>query len=129
MTMATRGPTTPSLDERIDALSEDMKELTRSIHDFGGDLKWIKRIGAFVAVSLVAALVGSGRVIWEASAVNTKVDQQGKVLEELRADAKQQGGRIEAVERRLDKIDGRLDAMTKQLDTLISRTTPKKAGE
>jgi hypothetical protein len=99
-----------------------------SVHDFTSDLRWIKRIGTFVAALLVAAIAGSGRVIWEASAVNTKVDQQGKVLEELRTDAKQQGGRVEAVERRLDRIDGRLDAMAKQLDTLISRTAPKPGG-
>ena len=128
MATASRGPTTRSLDERIDEVSDDIKGLTKSVHDFGSDLMWIKRIGAFVAVSLVAALAGSGRVIWEASAVNTKVDQQGKVLEELRTDTKQQGGRIEAVERQLDKIDGRLDAMAKQLDTLINRTVQKPGG-
>jgi septal ring factor EnvC (AmiA/AmiB activator) len=140
--MTPRGPTTQSLDDRIDALSGDMQGLTRTVHDFASDLRWIKRIEAFVAVSLVAALAGSGRVIWEASAVNTKVDQQGKVLEELRADvkqhgkvledlradAKQQGGRLEAVERRLDKIDGQVDAIGKQLDTLLSRTAPKPGG-
>lgn len=112
--MATRGPTTRSLDERIDELSEDMKGLTKSVNDFGNDLKWIKRIGAFIAVSLAAALAGSGRVIWEASAINTEVKQQARLMEEMRSEVKEQGTR--------------LDAMDRKLDTLISRTAPKSGG-
>lgn len=86
-------------------------DVTKSVHDFGNDLKWVKRIGAFVATLLVAAIFGAGRVIWDASAVNAEVKQQGKVLEEVRSEVKQQGAR--------------LDAMDRKLDTLLSRTAPK----
>ncbi len=130
-----RGPTTHSLDERIDALAEDMKELTRSVRDFGNDLLWIKRIGAFVAALLVAAGIGSGRLIWDASALNSDVKQQGGRLEKIEGRLDGIDGRLDRVERRLDRvegrldgIDGRLDAIGKQLDTLLSRTAPKPAG-
>jgi hypothetical protein len=79
------------------------------------DLVWIKRIGAFIAAFLVAGVGFSWRVIWDASALNSEVRQQGTRLEKVET-------RLERVERRLDGIDGKLD-------TLIGRTAPApKAG-
>jgi hypothetical protein len=107
--MTSRGPTTQSLDDRIDALSEDMKGLTKGLTDFrvemtdklgkfqGGvenDLRWIKRIGASV---LLIAIGGAAWVIREVTTVKDDVRHQ---------------------ERRLDAIDSKLD-------TLLSRTAPK----
>ena len=119
--MTSRGPTTQSLDERIDGLADEMKEVAKSVRDFGNDLVWIKRIGAFIAAFLLAAVAASGRLIWDASALNSEVKQQGSRLEKFE-------GRLDRVEKRLDGIDGRLDGVAKQLDTLISRTAPKAGG-
>jgi hypothetical protein len=73
------------------------------------DLKFVRWIGTFVAALLVAGVASSWRVIWDASAVNSKVEQQAQ--------------RIDRVEKRLDGIDAKLD-------TLISRTVlaPKAGG-
>jgi hypothetical protein len=101
-----RGPTTRSLDERIDALSKDMKDLTDSFRDARGDLAWIKRIGAFLVAFLVAAGSGSGRIIWDASAISTGVKHQGQ---------------------RLDKLDSRLDSVEKKLDMLLAHAAPAAA--
>jgi hypothetical protein len=67
------------------------------------DLKFIRWIGVFFAGVLVAVVFGAGRVIWDASALHSKVEQQGQ---------------------RLEKVEGRLDAMDRKLDTLLSRTAP-----
>ena len=57
---------------------------------------------------LVATLItGAATIGWAASAVNSKVEQQGV---------------------RVDALEKRVDAMDKKLDTLISRTAPKAGG-
>jgi hypothetical protein len=65
--------------------------------------------GVFGAVG--AMIIGSATIAWSASAVNSKVEQQGARLDKVE-------GRIDQVEKRLDRID-------QKLDTLISRTAPK----
>ncbi len=68
-----------------------------------------------VAVGIIGTMIiGAATVAWAASAVNSKVEQQGVRLEKLE-------GRMDRVERRLDGID-------QKLDTLISRTAPKAGG-
>jgi outer membrane murein-binding lipoprotein Lpp len=122
MAATSRGPTTRSLDERIDDLSGDVKDLSRRVGDFDNDLKWLKRIGTFIAALLVAAGAGSGRVIWDAATISADVKQQGRALDALASEVKHQGDRLEKVEKRLDGIDDKLD-------TLIRRGEPKAKGE
>jgi hypothetical protein len=79
------------------------------------ELAIIRKLGTWLlggVFGLVATLItGAATIGWAASAVNSRVDQHGRVLEELRGEAKSQG-------RRLDGIDAKLDM-------LIGRTAPK----
>src|SRR4051812_8817673 len=74
----------------------------------------IKWVGVFAASALVATIIGAGRVIWDAATITV--------------DVRQQGTRLEKVEKRLDGVEGRLDGMAKQLDVLIRRSEPKAGG-
>ena len=65
--------------------------IDKDLSDIRSDLAWIKRIGAFIVAFMVAAVATSGRVIWDASALNTEVKQQGRLVEEVRSEVKQQG--------------------------------------
>jgi hypothetical protein len=104
-------------DER---LAESIRELTKGLTDFrvemadklgkfqgsvDTDLKWIKRIGASV---LLIAIGGSAWVIREVTTVNTEVKQQGD---------------------RLDKVERRLDGIDTKLDVLVRRSEGKAKGE
>lgn len=105
-------------------------------------LQFIKWLGVFFAGILVAVVVGSGRVVWDAATVNSEMKQQGRVVETLAAEAKQQGTRLEQQGRvleslaaevkqqgtRLERFDGRLDAAQKQLEVLVNRPAPKPGG-
>jgi outer membrane murein-binding lipoprotein Lpp len=126
MAATSRGPTTRSLDERIDDLSGDVKDLARRVGDFDNDLKWLKRIGAFIAAMLVAAGAGSGRVIWDAATISADVKQQGRTLDAMASDVKHQGDRLEKVEKRLDAFTEKVDA---KLDLILRRGEPKAKGE
>jgi hypothetical protein len=102
------GPTT-------EHLAEDTKELTAAVSGLRADFaalkavsekefadakafeKWIKNI-------LIAVVVSAGGVIWAASALNSRVEQQGV---------------------RLDKIDAKLDQVLQRLDQVV----PKKGGQ
>ncbi len=46
-------------------------------------LQFSKWLGVFFAGILVAVVVGSGRVVWDAATVSSDVKQQGRVLETL----------------------------------------------
>jgi len=116
--MAGPSATDERLAERIEALDKGLGEfrlaaekrfgsIEATLADIRTDLGWIKRIGGALLALLLAAAVGSGRIIWDAATIDVQV--------------KQQGARLDKVERRLDSIDGKLD-------TLISRTAPKAGG-
>ncbi|MHB1559238.1 MAG: hypothetical protein ACYC61_17430 [Isosphaeraceae bacterium] len=119
-------------------------------------LQFIKWLGVFFAGILVAVVVGSGRVVWDAATVNSELKQQGRVLETLASEVRQQGTRLEQQGRvletlasevkqqgrvlenlgsevkqqgtRLERFEGRLDAVQKQLETLVNRPAPKPGG-
>lgn len=113
--MSARGPATQSLDERIDGLAGEMRELSRGLGDLrtdlakfqGGverDLKWIKGIGASVLATIIA---GGAWVIRESTTLKDEVKHQ---------------------ETRLEKVEKRLDGIDAKLELLIRRTEPKGGG-
>jgi hypothetical protein len=75
------------------------------------ELRIIRRLGTWLlggVFGLVATLItGAATIGWAASAVNSKVEQQGT---------------------RLDALEKRLNVMDQKLDTLIGRTTPKASN-
>jgi hypothetical protein len=98
-------------------LTQEVKGLGKMMADVSNDLRWIKRIGGALAALILAVVVGSGRVIWEAATITVKVDQQGIRLNDLTAEGKQQGARLEKVEKRLDGIDAKLDVLIRRAET------------
>jgi hypothetical protein len=105
--MSPRGPTAHSLEDRLDGLAGEVKDLGKAVRDLGNDVSWVERIGALITTLLVAALVGCGRVAWIVSGLDSEREQQG---------------------RRLDRLEKRLDGIDKKLDTLIGRTPPVTKG-
>lgn len=134
--MTSRGPTTQSLDERIDGLADDLAgfrleaekrsgAIETALSDIRGDLKefrtgirtdlrWIKLIGGSIVTLLLGAGAFSGRVIWDAASIASDVRQQGQ--------------RIDKLEGRMDRVEKRLDGIDQKLDTLLNRTAPKESG-
>jgi archaellum component FlaC len=105
-----------------DQLAEEIKGLTTSVNglrtDFAGfkastetQLKTIVGIGRWVAASFAGGVltiaVGAAGVIWAASALHSKVEQQGV--------------RLDKVEQRLDKVDQQLGQVNQQLGQIIQR--------
>src|SRR5262249_5743043 len=134
-----RGPRTQDVDEEVQVLAQEVKDLGRSmteglaglradLAEFRGevkiDLRWIKRIGAS---PLGTGLAFAGWVPWDIANLTADVRNQGTNLEKVekrldqfaqRIDVKldAQGTRIEKVERRLDSIDAKLDAQGTHLE-------------
>ena len=143
--MPARGPSTQTLDERIDALSDDVRDLTKGLGDlrteFAGfrgeicnELRWIKRIGGALAALVLTVVVGSWQVTWDAAAAATEVKQQGRRLDKveerldkIQVQVDKVDKRLDNVDNRLDNVEKRLDTMQQQLDVIISRL-PAKAG-
>ena len=96
--------------------------IDRSLAGIERDLKFIRWIGAFFAMILVALVTGSVTVAWNASAVVSEVKHQGE--------------RLDKVEKQLEHQGERLDRIEKQLDILVQRTArrspldrgPERAG-
>jgi hypothetical protein len=124
----TRGPTTQSLDERMDGLSAAVADFRlEATERFGridarfaaieAELTVIRKLGTWlvgVGAGLIGTMiVGAATVAWSASAVVSDVRHQGRGLDRL--------------EGRVDAVEHRLDAMDRKLDTLLSRTA-KPAG-
>ena len=135
---------------RMDGLEAGIRDLREGFAGFRGRvdayLGFMKWLGVFVAGILVAVVAGTGRVVWDASAVNTEmkhqgvqfdamsteVKQQGTRLDAMSTEVKQQGTRLENVEKRLDGVEkrlggveGQLNGIGKQLEILIRRAEPK----
>ncbi len=136
--MPARGPSTPTLDERIDALSDDVRDLTKGLGDlrtkFAGfrgeicnELRWIKRIGGALAALVLTVVIGSWQVTWDAAAAATEVKQQGRRLDKVEERLDKIQVQVDKVEKRLDNVEKRLDTMQHQLEVIISRV-PAKAG-
>lgn len=98
-------------EKRFASVDRSFGDLRSDLAGIRSDLVWVKRIGGFVLALLLAAGAGTARVIWEASAVIVEVRQHGRALDELRADVRQQGSRLERVEGRLDRIEAKLDRL------------------
>src|SRR5437016_4354646 len=123
------GPRTRDVADEVRELAQEVRDLGRRMTDgmaemrtdlagfrsgVESELKWIKRIGGTLAALVLAVVLGSSRVIWDAATIA--------------ADVRQHGNRLEKVEKRLDGLEGRLDGVAKQLDVLIRRTEPKAGG-
>jgi hypothetical protein len=137
---------TDQLAGDIDVLTKEVKDVSKGLVDLRTEfvvfreridthLAYIKWIGVFIAGLLVAVVGGSGRVVWEASALHSELKQQGTRIEKVESEVKQQGTRVERVEKRLDgvegrlgSVEGRLDGIAKELEILIRRTEPKPGG-
>jgi uncharacterized coiled-coil DUF342 family protein len=138
---------------RIDGLEAGVQDFREESAGFRGRVDtyfgFMKWLGVFFAGILVAVVAGTGRVVWDASAVSTSMKQQVIQFDEMRSEVKQQGKRLDGVEKRLDgvekkleqqgtrldgiekRLDGvekRLDQMGKQLEILIRRGEPKAGG-
>jgi len=82
------------------------------------ELRIIQRIGAFFAGILVVLVGVAITLSWGASALNSKVEQQGGRLEKIE-------GRLEKIEQqlgRLDKIEQQLGQLNLNIDRIA---TPK----
>jgi hypothetical protein len=90
-------------EKRFGAIDTALSDIRGDLKGVRSDLGWIKLIGGFLVALLVAAGGWSGRVIWDAATIASDVRQQGQ---------------------RLDKVERRLDGIDAKLDTLISRTAP-----
>lgn len=127
--MPPRGPSTLTLDERIDALSEEVQELARGViglrtefAEFRGEirseLRWIKRIGGALTALVLTVVVGSWGVTWEAAKLASDVKQQGRQLEKVENRLDKVENRLDKVDKRLDKVENRLDRVENRLDTM-----------
>jgi hypothetical protein len=114
--MTERGPTTRSLDERIDqvaaSLSDFRIEAAGKFAAIETELRVIRKLGAWLlggVFGLVAALItGAATVAWSASAVGSDVKQQAQ---------------------RIDHVEKRLDGLDTKLETLIRRGESKAKSE
>ncbi len=97
--------------QRFEKVTERFGSVDKSLGIIDRDLKFIRWIGVFFAGILVVLVERSINLAWEASAVVSKVEQQG--------------GRLDKVDGRMDRVEKRLDGIDQKLDTLISRTAPK----
>ena len=80
--------------ERFGALEKTFEGFRNKVETH---LQFIKWLGVFFAGILVAVVVGSGRVVWDAATVSSEVKQQGRVLETLASEVKQQGRVLETL--------------------------------
>ncbi len=119
------GPTTESLAEdtkglvaAIGGLRADFAALKavseKEFSDAKAFEKWIKNI-------LIAVVVSAGGVIWAASALHSKVDQQGVRLDKLEA-------KVDRLEQKVDQgfgqVNQQLGAILQRLDQVV----PKPKG-
>ncbi len=119
-----------------DQLAEEIKDLTTSVNglrtDFAGfkasvdtQLAFVKWVGTVFTAVLIMIVTGTGGLIWSASALHSKVEQQDGRLDKIEGrleKIEQQDGRLDKIEGRLEKIDqqfGRFDKIEQQLGQLI----------
>ena len=102
-------------------------------------MRIIRRLGTWLlrgVFGLVATLItGAATIGWAASAVNSKVEQQGNRLDALEKQwdalnsrVAQQGKHLDKMDGRLDRIESRLEGIGSQLDTIVKRAAPKPGG-
>jgi hypothetical protein len=103
------------MERRFGAVEKELAAFRSGVETELGIIRklgtWL-RGGVFGAVGTM--IIGSATIAWSASAVNSKVEQQG--------------ARLDRFEGRLDRVEKRLDGIDQKLDTLISRTAPKPGG-
>jgi hypothetical protein len=103
--------------ERFGALEKTLEGFRNKVDTH---LQFIKWIGVFFAGILVAVVVGSGRVVWDAATVSSDVKQQGRVLETLGSEVKQQGTRLEQQGRVLEILGSEVKQQGRVLEILGS---------
>jgi hypothetical protein len=121
--MSERGPTTRSLEDRIDQVAANLSdfriEAAGKFAAIETELRIVRRLGTWLlggVLGLVAALItGAATVGWSASAVIS--------------DVRQQALRIDQIEGRIDRVEKRLDGIHSKLDVLVRRGEPKAKGD
>ncbi len=128
------------LNARIDSLDENIRGMAQGFAEFRGSvntqLATIRWLGVFFASILVAVVVGAGRVVWDASALTSKVEQLSNnssaltnEVKQLSKDSSALTSEVKQLSTRVERIDGRLDTwaekVNKQLDVLIHRAQPE----
>jgi len=105
------GPTTEVLAGDLKDLARSVGELRTEFAEFRVEVRTqlgvIKWVGGFVAGVLVALVVATVGVAWNASAVVSDVRSHGA---------------------RLDQVEKRLSGIEAKLDVLIRRAEPKAGG-
>ena len=115
-------------------LSDDLKKLSGDFADFRSDfsglrsqvnvqLAFIKWVGVFFSGILVALVSGAVTIAWNASALNSEVKQQGLRVEKIEKNS-------ETITHQLERIEHRLESMAARFapDAQQPNTKPK-AGE
>jgi predicted nucleic acid-binding Zn-ribbon protein len=126
----------------VNRLHSDLYGFERSVEK---ELKFIRWVGVFFAVTLVAVVGGSGRVVWDAATITAEVKHQGvrldKVdqrLDKMEQQLGHQATNLNKVEQRLDKVEQQLgqqatslNQVNQQLGLILQRldqVVPKKGG-
>jgi hypothetical protein len=106
------GPTTQSLSNNLQALSTDVSTLRSGFSEFRAQvniqLAFIKWVGVFLSGILVALVAGAVNIAWNASALNSEVKQQGARIEKIEKNSEAIIQHLEQIERRLETVAARL---------------------
>jgi uncharacterized protein YlxW (UPF0749 family) len=127
-----RNELTKGMGDLRNELTKGMADLRNEFTGFRSgverELKLIRWLGVFFAGILVAVVLGSGHVVWDAATITADVKQHGEKLNDLNAEVKQHGERLNDLKAEVKQQDGRLDSMARQLETIIRQTAPKAGG-
>jgi hypothetical protein len=107
-------------DFRVE-MAERFGRVDKGLEGIERELRFIRWAGAFAALVLLTLVGSTIAVAYQAGRTVAAVESLRESTGELKAQARDHGGRIEKVERRLDSIDAKLD-------TLIRRGEPKAGG-
>jgi septal ring factor EnvC (AmiA/AmiB activator) len=120
------------LNARIDRLDETIRGMGQEFAEFRGSVKTqlaaIRWFGVFFAGILVAIAVGAGRVVWDASALTSKVEQFSKDSSALTGEVKQLSNVSSALTSGVEQLSKDSSALTgevKQLSNVSSALTGK----
>jgi DNA repair exonuclease SbcCD ATPase subunit len=102
-----------------DSLDAEVRDLREEFAGFRGrvdaSLSFVKWLGVFFFSILVAVVVGAGQVVWDASAVNSKVKQQDRRLDEAITEFKSLTSEVKQQGRRLDEVDSQVKQQGQRL--------------
>ena len=87
------------VEKRFGSVEKDIEGFRKEVKT---DLRWIKAIGVGL---LLTAFSFAGWVISDMATLKAEVRQQGGRLDEMKKQLEQQGGRLDKIEKLGDKID------------------------